>query len=52
MLDIPADVVEALPAIGERGMRLNALIQDGELQLMGDRGSVSLRPAVRMAPAG
>ncbi|KGO98531.1 YaeQ family protein [Novilysobacter defluvii] len=52
VLDIPADVVEALPGIGERGMRLNALIQDGELQLMGDRGSVSLRPAVRMAPAG
>ena len=32
-------------------MRLNALIQDGELQLMGDRGSVALRPGVRMAAA-
>ena len=52
VLDIPADVLEALPGIGERGMRLNALIQDGELQLMGDLGSVSLRPTVRMAPAG
>lgn len=52
VLDIPAEVVEALPAIGERGMRLNALIEDGELQLMGERGSLSLRPGVRMAAAG
>ncbi len=50
VLDIPAEVVDALPAIGERGMRLNALVQDGELQLMGERGSTSLRPTVRMAP--
>jgi hypothetical protein len=33
-------------------MRLNALVQDGELQLMGERGNVSLRPDVRMAAAG
>jgi uncharacterized protein YaeQ len=52
VLDIPVDAIEALPGIGERGMRLNALIQDGELQLMGDLGSVAVRPAVRMAPAG
>jgi uncharacterized protein YaeQ len=52
VIDIPADVVDALPAIGERGMRLNALIQDGELQLMGERGSVSLRPTVRTAATG
>lgn len=51
VIDIPSEVVDALPDIGERGMRLNALIQDGELQLMGDRGSTSLRPAVRMAAA-
>lgn len=51
IIDIPSEVVDQLAAIGERGMRLNALIQDGELQLMGDRGSVALRPAVRMAAA-
>ena len=51
VIDIPTAVVDALPAIGERGMRLNVLIQDGELQLMGDRGSTSLRPVVRMAPS-
>ena len=50
VLDLPAEVVDALPAIGERGMRLNALIQDGELQLMGERGSTSVRPTVRMGP--
>ena len=50
VIDLPAEVVDALPAIGERGMRLNALVQDGELQLMGDRGSTSVRPTVRMAP--
>ena len=51
VIDIPTVVVDALPDIGERGMRLNVLIQDGELQLMGDRGSTSLRPVVRMAPS-
>src|SRR5690606_2829856 len=50
VIDLPAEVVDALPAIGERGMRLNALVQDGELQLMGERGSTSVRPTVRMAP--
>lgn len=51
VLDIPNDVVEALPAIGERGMRLTVLVQDGVLQLMGERGSIELRPTVRVAPA-
>jgi uncharacterized protein YaeQ len=51
VLDIAPDVVETMAAIGERGMRLNVLVQDGEFQLMGERGSVSLRPGVRMAAA-
>ncbi|MDQ3205510.1 MAG: YaeQ family protein [Pseudomonadota bacterium] len=51
VIDVPGDVVDELAAIGERGMRLNALIQDGELQLMGDRGSIALRPTVRKAAA-
>lgn len=49
VIDIRPDVVDALAAIGERGMRLNALIQDGELQMIGERGDVSLRPATRRA---
>jgi hypothetical protein len=32
-------------------MRLNCLIQDGELQLMSDTINVVLRPTVRMAAA-
>ncbi|NZA25822.1 YaeQ family protein [Luteimonas sp. SJ-92] len=50
VLALPEDAIEALPEIGERGMRLNALIQDRELQLMGDRGSVAMRPVERMVP--
>lgn len=47
VLALPDTAPAALAALGERGMRLTALLQDGELQLMGDRGSLALRPAVR-----
>lgn len=50
VLALPADVPEQLAALGERGMRLDVLVQDGELQLMGERGSVAVRPEVRFAP--
>ena len=49
VLSLPADVPAQLAAIGERGMRLDVLVQDGELQLMGDRGSLAVRPDVRIA---
>jgi len=49
VLSLPADAPEQLAAIGERGMRLNVLVQDGELQLMGDLGSMAVRPDVRIA---
>jgi uncharacterized protein YaeQ len=48
VIDIDSASVEALAAMLERGMRLNALIQDGELQLMNTAHSVALRPTVRM----
>jgi len=51
VLDIDAASVEALAAMMDRNMRLNALIQDGELQLMGDTGSLALHPRTRMASA-
>ena len=51
VIDIPADVVEQLTTLIQRGMRLNCLVQDGELQLMNDTVNVVLRPAVRMATA-
>jgi uncharacterized protein YaeQ len=50
VLALPADVPAQLAALGERGMRLDVLVQDGELQLMGERGSVAVRPEVRLAP--
>src|SRR3546814_17875396 len=52
VIDLPAEVVDALPGIGERGMRLNALVQAGELQLMGERGSTSVRQTERMGTCG
>ena len=51
VLDIDAASVEALAAMMDRNMRLNALIQDGELQLMGDAGTVVVHARARMAPA-
>ena len=50
VLDLRPETVDELAAIGKRGMRLQALLQDGELTLMSDLGSVALRPDVRVAP--
>ena len=47
VLDIDAASVEALAAMMDRNMRLNAIVQEGELQLMGDSGSVSLHVRTR-----
>ena len=54
VIDIPTDVVESLATLIQRGMRLNCLVQDGEMQLMSDTINVTLTPTVRMAaqPAG
>lgn len=52
VIDIAEDTVEALVAGYERSMRLNVLIQDGEVQWMGDTGSISLRSSTRMAADG
>jgi len=51
VLDIPtATVTELLPLL-QRGMRLQALIQDGQLQLMNDVESVTIDPIQRMGVA-
>ena len=42
-----ADLAQAIELLG-RGMRVTAMIQDGELQLMDTDRSVSLRPRMRM----
>lgn len=52
VIDIPAAIVDQLAALLQRGMRLTAMIQDGELQLMSDDTNIALTPRVRMAPAG
>jgi uncharacterized protein YaeQ len=52
VIDLDPDVVEAATALLARGMRLTAMIQDGELQLMDTERTVAIRPRVRMAPAG
>ena len=49
VIDIPTDVVESLATLIQRGMRLNCLIQDGEMQLMSDTINVTLTPTVRLA---
>ena len=49
VLDVPAATVDALVTLIQRGMRLNCLIQDGEVQLMSDTINITLRPNVRMA---
>jgi uncharacterized protein YaeQ len=51
VIDIDGESVEALAGMIERSMRLNVLIQDGELQLMGDTATVALRAVTRMAPS-
>ena len=51
VIDIDADSVAAVTALYERSMRMTAMIQDGELQLMDTERTVALRPTVRMASA-
>jgi uncharacterized protein YaeQ len=50
VLDISAATVAELVALLQRGMRLQCLIQDGQLQLMNDADSVAVDPLRRMAP--
>ncbi len=50
VLDIPVSTVADLVALLQRGMRLQCLIQDGELQLLSDADAVAVDPVVRMAP--
>ncbi|MFC3551724.1 YaeQ family protein [Lysobacter cavernae] len=51
VIDIDAASVASVAALLGRGMRLTAMIQDGELQLMSDSANVALRPTVRLAAA-
>jgi uncharacterized protein YaeQ len=51
VIDLAPDDIDAIVGLLERGMRLTAMIQDGELQLMSDRLNIALTPRVRLAAA-
>jgi uncharacterized protein YaeQ len=51
VLDIPAATVAELAALLQRGMRLQALVQDGQLQLMNETDAVAVDPLKRMVAA-
>ncbi|WCE04120.1 YaeQ family protein [Pseudoxanthomonas sp. JBR18] len=50
VIDLPHDVVSTLASHVQRTMRLDVLIQDGEVQIMGDALQLVLVPGVRHAP--
>lgn len=52
VLELPAGTAESLPVFLTRNVKLSCLIQDGEVQLMGDAGTISVTPIVRHAPGG
>ena len=48
VVDFDAASIEAATALLQRSMRLTAMLQDGELQLLGEAGSVSVTPHWRL----
>lgn len=51
VVDLPADAVAAAGELIQRAMRFDVVIQDGEVQLLGDDHSVVFTPTVRKAAA-
>ena len=51
VIDIEPASVDAISTLLQRSMRLTAMIQDGEVQLMSDTANIALTPRVRMAPS-
>ena len=47
VIDIAADAVDRLTAIMARAMRLNVMIQDGEVQIIGDAETLDIKPQTR-----
>jgi uncharacterized protein YaeQ len=52
VIDVSA-ATDALAALAERGMRLQCMIQDGQVQVFGEAGgeAITIDPVLRMAPA-
>jgi len=51
VLDIPATTVTAMTGLLQRGMRLQVLVQDGQLQLMNETDAVAVDAVKRMVAA-
>ncbi len=49
VLDISAETVAELVSLLTRGMRLNVMIQDTEIQVLGGDATIEVRPLVRQA---
>ena len=49
VIDVPAPAGEALAGLYAKSMSLQCLVQDGEMQVMGDAGNVTVAPVVRQA---
>jgi len=49
VLDVSADTVAELVSLLTRGMRLNVMIQDTEIQVLGGDATIEVRPLVRQA---
>ena len=52
VIDLAAEPVAELTALMARGMRLNVMIQDGEVQVLGGDTTVEIRPMLRQAAQG
>ncbi len=50
VINLDGASMEAATQLLQRGMRLTAMIQDGELQLLSENETVALRPSIRMTP--
>ena len=52
VIDIPATAVAELAALTARGMRLQCMLQDGQIQIFSDEHPVvTIDPTLRMAPS-
>jgi len=49
IIDLSSEAIDAATKLLQRTMRLQAMIQEGECQLMSDSGNASLRPLYRLA---
>jgi uncharacterized protein YaeQ len=50
VVDIAASTVTELAALADRGMRLQCMIQDGQVELYGEGSSLTVEQSLRMAP--